>query len=763
MQTELKPSRSPWRVAAALAVLTAAVYWLTFVGRLRSIDEQAVLAVTESLVKHGTLAANPLAFTYHLGADNLVVPGPSGDYYAHKGLLPSLLAAPLYWLGLHWPGAGLVHAALLENVLLGALTVGLLYALGARLGFCRGPSLAAALTLAFGTLLWPYAETLFTEVNTAMCWLAALYLLVSAGQSAAAWPAAGRITAAGALVGLSLGANYVNAVALPVFALYAAWPFSRAAGRPALRRLTFYALGALLGGGLFLALNLMRFGALLETGYALQADTLRLAGFGVRLYGLLLSPYRGLLWYTPLFWLAPIGFAWLGRRRPAEAALSAGLSALVVGVFSLWSVWWGGVNWGPRYLTPLMPLLALGLLPVWERALARNAAWRWLTLALAALSGWAGLVGAVTDYVKYDYAYWLDYERALSAAAPIGAVPLLYDPRLSPLLLQSADLLRGRLDLAWATPGRVDWLAVGVGLAAVALAALGLKLAWQRQWRGAPIVAALGLGLAVAVMLPRAAISAEPAGLETVAAQLAQDSRPADGIVTMLPFHAVEFANVNRLALPVYGLPSQEAPLRPEMEALLARLVSERRVVWTLAGDSPAADPLNSVEAWLVAHTFKFYHAYVGRVRVSGYYADPAAPAPRPRAEQFGPALRLTAAGLPPGPFDPGDVLPVTATWEASAPITQTLAIFVHVQDVAGVVVAQRDAAPLDGYLPAVDFVPGRPVSDRLGARLPADLPPGDYAVYLGVYDALSGVRLPITPAAPDDRLLLATITVSAP
>lgn len=108
-------------------------------------------------------------------------------------------------------------------------------------------------------------------------------------------------------------------------------------------------------------------------------------------------------------------------------------------------------------------------------------------------------------------------------------------------------------------------------------------------------------------------------------------------------------------------------------------------------------------------------------------------------------------------------MLPVTVTWDTSAPLTQTLSVFVHVQNVDGVVVAQRDAAPRDGYLPAVDFVPGRPVTDRLGVRLPLDLPPGDYAVYLGVYDAFTGVRLPLTPAAPDDRLRLATITLSAP
>jgi hypothetical protein len=51
---------------------------------------------------------------------------------------------------------------------------------------------------------------------------------------------------------------------------------------------------------------------------------------------------------------------------------------------------------------------------------------------------------------------------------------------------------------------------------------------------------------------------------------------------------------------------------------------------------------------------------------------------------------------------------------------------------------------------------------DRQGVLLPPELPAGRYELLLGVYDPASGQRLPVQAAAalPDDRLLLATISI---
>ncbi len=100
------------------------------------------------------------------------------------------------------------------------------------------------------------------------------------------------------------------------------------------------------------------------------------------LAGILFSPARGLLVYTPVVIFA---LAALSRRarvaagRHGRVIVAAGIFSICqIGVVAFWPTWWGGYCWGPRLLTdilaPLMILVAAGLpaLPGsgWRRALA---------------------------------------------------------------------------------------------------------------------------------------------------------------------------------------------------------------------------------------------------------------------------------------------------------------------------------------------------------------------------------------------------------
>lgn len=107
------------------------------------------------------------------------------------------------------------------------------------------------------------------------------------------------------------------------------------------------------------------------------------AKLGGRLFdglpGVLLSPGRGLLVYTPIALFALAAFA----PRARESRRQHRLIVVAAGVFSLfhiafiatWPVWWGGYCWGPRLLTeilaPVMILIAVGLPAIRERALKR--------------------------------------------------------------------------------------------------------------------------------------------------------------------------------------------------------------------------------------------------------------------------------------------------------------------------------------------------------------------------------------------------------
>jgi len=81
-------------------------------------------------------------------------------------------------------------------------------------------------------------------------------------------------------------------------------------------------------------------------------------------FGLLLSPGKGLLWYAFPIVLSFFGWVPFARKHLPEAVFIALLSLPVLALFSLYSFWPGDGSWGPRYLTPALPFLLLPILPV---------------------------------------------------------------------------------------------------------------------------------------------------------------------------------------------------------------------------------------------------------------------------------------------------------------------------------------------------------------------------------------------------------------
>ena len=83
------------------------------------------------------------------------------------------------------------------------------------------------------------------------------------------------------------------------------------------------------------------------------------------LYGLLLSPYMGLLWFFPV-----LGFYILnwsksqGRRLIKDPVLINSLALFLL--ISSYFIWWGGYSWGPRYLIPMACILALHAANLWK-------------------------------------------------------------------------------------------------------------------------------------------------------------------------------------------------------------------------------------------------------------------------------------------------------------------------------------------------------------------------------------------------------------
>jgi hypothetical protein len=80
---------------------------------------------------------------------------------------------------------------------------------------------------------------------------------------------------------------------------------------------------------------------------------------GTGLYGLVLSPGKGLFTYNPFLLLAIPGAVALWRRDRAATALLVGLMVTRVLLYARWSDWPGGIAWGPRFLMPAVGPFAL--------------------------------------------------------------------------------------------------------------------------------------------------------------------------------------------------------------------------------------------------------------------------------------------------------------------------------------------------------------------------------------------------------------------
>jgi hypothetical protein len=98
---------------------------------------------------------------------------------------------------------------------------------------------------------------------------------------------------------------------------------------------------------------------------------------------LLFGCRRGLLFSDPILLAAPFGLRRLWKQPSSHApTMAAALIAVYYFLFhaSFFS-WPAGWSYGPRYMSPGLPFLALGLAPLWDRA---RRAWKVALGALAA-------------------------------------------------------------------------------------------------------------------------------------------------------------------------------------------------------------------------------------------------------------------------------------------------------------------------------------------------------------------------------------------
>ncbi len=248
-----------------------------------------------------------------------------------------------------------------------------------------------------------------------------------------------------------------------------------------------------------------------------------------------------------------------------------------------------------------------------------------------------------------------------------------------------------------------------------------------------------------------------------IAADIRAIERPGDGILLDAPNQWEVFTYYYRDGVPLYPIPRSRPPRAEEVYAELEKIAAAHRRLFALYWGDVEADPERLVERWLVAHAYPAGSRWYGGVRVVIYGLGPLPEEPTVRLDaRFGETIRLLGYAVGPGPFEPGDVIPVTLFWEAEEPVPDRYKVFLHLLDGTGNLVAQTDSEPMGDLLPTSAWSPGQPVVDRRGVLLPNGLPPGEYTLSVGLYHLVGGQRLPIVVdgKTAGDSLSLGSLSV---
>jgi hypothetical protein len=259
------------------------------------------------------------------------------------------------------------------------------------LGFGFKTQAFGALGFAFGTMAWPYISLDFSEPLQALALVGPFWLLLSVRRSTV-FPY--RVALAGLILGFAVLTKALLLVTIPAYAVYL-WMRSDAQ-RKWSNVIWFFAPLAV-WAAVMAVLNHDRFGSIFDFGYGKESTQFTTPLF-TGLYGLLISPNKGLLFYAPVALLMPWA-AWKYRRRfRAETVFFALVSLLVLAPVSMWWSWEGGVSWGPRLLMPVAPLLV-----ICAALLVEGPAYSlWVYAATAAIGAMVNLLGVLLFFFAWN-------------------------------------------------------------------------------------------------------------------------------------------------------------------------------------------------------------------------------------------------------------------------------------------------------------------------------------------------------------------------
>jgi hypothetical protein len=269
-----------------------------------------------------------------------------GHFYSDKAPLSSYVVLPFYWLYRQFVRGPFTLACVeAANHIAVAVAAALPFAIFATLLWWRAarvrPGSRAvwlALAAAFSSFVLIYGSSYFGHVLAGTFFLLSYVLAIDLDK---------RFHIAGLLAGCAVATEYPLLIAV-FFLMLRLWR-----GPDRVRKLSQFLVGAIAPALLFFFHNKAITGHYLDLPYSHVVDTWKpmRTAFGIRLVdpqalvNLLVTPYRGLLFYAPIL-IVMIPLLYRQKQR-----FSVWLLAIYVLFNSTYWVWSGGWCTGPRHLT----------------------------------------------------------------------------------------------------------------------------------------------------------------------------------------------------------------------------------------------------------------------------------------------------------------------------------------------------------------------------------------------------------------------------
>jgi hypothetical protein len=400
----VRTGRTHDRIGALILFIVLLVVYNSNGREIGSYDTQPTKFAARELLLRGTLdlddvvAKTPQYATrwgFMLAAD--------GHYRSVYSPLPAIMTATLIWP--LWKTGIIDVRAQLAPGLMAKVGASVLVAAAVVLCFFTARrwlppyrAMLLAIGLGLGTGFWSTASQTLWQTETAVFGLALAVFAFTAPE---------RISAAGAIaIGLGLGLAGATRPQLgPLVGILLLGVWMRTRWLHAAMTTGIIAIGV----AALCAANLRWFGHPLGALPLLQEINSQIhatgASFGLRLEGfagLLVSPNRGLLVYSPvaLVPLAGMRASLVAGWRSPLPWCAAALAAEYV-LYAIYAVWWGGHTYGPRYLVDVLPVAV----PLAAVAMAALQIGRVSKAAAAAALAWS-IVVAATGAFCYPNERW---------------------------------------------------------------------------------------------------------------------------------------------------------------------------------------------------------------------------------------------------------------------------------------------------------------------------------------------------------------------